>query len=174
MNIIFLEQFDEKYSTDIWELLKSANNDFVPPLSARNSTCQKDMKTDQSEADEPLLYFDMLKSQSFILAIENNRAVGFISFISDKQIEQDLKGNYITTIIVDSDFRNHGITRKMYSKLFEISYNKNIITRTWSTNYTHIHLLETLNFKLIKEIENDRGNGISTVYYCKNSINDLA
>jgi ribosomal protein S18 acetylase RimI-like enzyme len=171
MNIIFTEHFEEQYSNDIWELIKGSNNDFVPPLSTRYSTCQKDMKTDQSKADEPILYFELLKSQSFILAIENNTAIGLLSFIPDKEMESGLKGNYITTIIVDKNYRNHGITKRMYDKLFEISHNKSIITRTWSTNYTHIHILKELNFKLIKEIENDRGNGINTVYYCR--INNI-
>jgi hypothetical protein len=38
-------------------------------------------------------------------------------------------------------------------------------TRTWSTNASHLDLLDELGFDLIKRVEDDRGDGIDTVYY---------
>ena len=48
------------------------------------------------------------------------------------------------------------------------SKEKNIATRTWSTNYSHMHILDNLGFKLVQRDINDRGVNIDTVYYLKN------
>lgn len=46
-------------------------------------------------------------------------------------------------------------------------HNKTIATRTWSTNKTHIKILEGLGYIKIIELKDDRGSGIHTVYYSK-------
>ncbi len=55
----------------------------------------------------------------------------------------------------------------MYDKLFEISKDDFVATRTWSTNNSHMHLLDKKGFDLVSRLINDRGNNIDTVYYAK-------
>ena len=56
----------------------------------------------------------------------------------------------------------------MYAHLFDdIFPDRSIFTRTWSTNAAHIKILDKFNFEIIKCIENDRGDGIDTVYFAK-------
>lgn len=175
VTIIFVEKLGGTYMEDVWEILKKANSEFVPPLSMRNSTCQRKMTgAMEVNAEEPTAYFDMMKQQKFILAIQEEKVVGFLSFISNHQIQYPLgenveKAEYITTIVVEDEHRNIGITKKLYQKMFELSLHKKIITRTWSTNYAHIHILEALGFVLVEKIANDRGEGIATVYYRRTS-----
>lgn len=75
--------------------------------------------------------------------------------------------DYITTIIIDSKVRNKGYTQKMYHEILSKRKGKNISTRTWSTNYAHIHILNSLGFKLIQRDINDRCENIDTLYYLK-------
>jgi ribosomal protein S18 acetylase RimI-like enzyme len=56
----------------------------------------------------------------------------------------------------------------MYDHLFNEKYaDRNIFTRTWSTNTAHISILKKYNFREIHRIENDRGEGIDTVYFSR-------
>ena len=40
-----------------------------------------------------------------------------------------------------------------------------VTTRTWDSNDRHLDLLSDLGFELLTRIEDDRGEGIDTVYY---------
>jgi ribosomal protein S18 acetylase RimI-like enzyme len=173
VKIIFLEKLKGTYREEVWNILKKADKEFVPPLSMRNSTYQRKMNEVGEKGDEePKAYFEMMENQKFILALYGRSVIGFLSFISDHQVQYPVSGTaekaeYITTIVVADGYRNMGITGKMYQKMFELSSHKKIITRTWSTNYVHIHILEILGFELAEKIVNDRGEGIATVYYRK-------
>ena len=74
---------------------------------------------------------------------------------------------YISTLLVTPCGRGQGLTRKMYEFLFNEYKNANVFTRTWSTNEAHIKILLGFGFETIKVLENDRGNGIDTVYFKK-------
>lgn len=55
----------------------------------------------------------------------------------------------------------------MYAYLFSAYKNANIFTRTWSTNFAHIKILQAFGFETVKVLKNDRGSGIDTVYFKK-------
>ena len=55
----------------------------------------------------------------------------------------------------------------MYDVILNERKEKNIATRTWSTNYAHMHILNNLGFKLVQRDINDRGPNIDSVYYLK-------
>jgi ribosomal protein S18 acetylase RimI-like enzyme len=173
VKIIFLEKLENPYREEVWTILRKANMEFVPPLSARNSTYQKNMNRIEAYKDEePTAYFAMMENQKFILALYEEKVIGFLTFISEHPVLYPVSGTqetaeYITTIVVSDGYRNMGVTGKLYRKMFELSAHKKIITRTWSTNFVHIHILEHLGFELAEKIENDRGEGIATVYYRK-------
>ena len=76
----------------------------------------------------------------------------------------DIECNYVSTIITDEDYRKQGIARTLYTIMEEVSFLP-IIVRTWSTNYEHTSLLNSLGFGCIKTIKDDRGVGIDTSYY---------
>lgn len=46
-------------------------------------------------------------------------------------------------------------------------HDKKLKTRTWSTNDAHIHILQSIGFVMVKNIDNDRGIGINTLYFEK-------
>ena len=81
--------------------------------------------------------------------------------------EAFLPNIYISTVITDKMFRHRGITKGLYAVLLEKYKDKNIFTRTWSTNISHTTLLQGLGFGEFKRLANDRGEGIDTVYYFK-------
>ena len=105
--------------------------------------------------------------------MNHGRIEGFMSFIKDYSLSLD-EGNvvcdYITIIIIDSRNRNKGFTKKMYDVILKERKGKKIATRTWSKNYSHMHILDKLGFKLVQRDLDDRGVNIDTVYYLKTPV----
>ncbi len=171
--IIAVKNLSQKQKEQIWDLVKASDKEFIPPLSAREGTTQKNLLDEQSEL-VPSEYFNALVQQSFILYIKHFRVIGFLSYIPDHHLEAasdvDMVCDYISTIIVDPKYRNKGYTTAMYRKLFSARPGKIYATRTWSLNHTHISLLDKLGFSLILRLKDDRGDGIDTVYYSKGDL----
>ena len=171
MRIFAAKELSESNQHDIWELLKAADKEFIPPLSARNSTRQNRLKPAADEVQsEPWSYYEQLMEQCFILAEEENKVVGFFSYIPEYAVRYPVKGetvtaDYISTIIVNPQFRNRRLTRSMYELFLAMPGAELVATRTWSQNHAHIHILESLGFTLAERIPDDRGEGIDTVYY---------
>lgn len=150
------------------KMLDKYDKSFIPALSSRKSTTQQSLfnRNDSHEEDESTdEYFNNLLEQSFILAIYDEEFVGFMSFIEDKVLPygSNKPGNYVSTVIIDEQFRGQKLTKQFYYELMK--FNKPITTRTWSTNNAHISILDYLNFNLIESIPNDRGENLDTVYY---------
>jgi len=167
---LYQKKLQKEYQDDVWEILCASDKEFVPPLSERNSTTQQSFSGGEVNKREPVAYYQQMLQQEFILAVEDEKAVGFLSFIPDHflQVEDKVfKCDYITTIIVSHGFRGLGIAGKMYNALFINRKGRNFATRTWSTNYSHIHLLKKIGFELVALLPNERGDGIDTVYYFK-------
>jgi|GEM_PF-357422 len=167
-----------EYYDAVKRMLAEADNEFVPPLSSREGTTDKNLLEEGSKSlgvsEYPVKYFENMKNQPIILAVyhrnddESDKLVGFMSFIQGYSIG-DIAGDYVSTVIVDSEYRRNGITHAMYHELMDVSSADTIFTRTWSTNVKHIGLLKKLHFKCVKIVEDDRGEGIDTVYYSRKS-----
>lgn len=174
MNFLLFDSLgDSQFRSQVYELLKKCDKEFVPPLSQRNSTSQKRLvgaALDREEA--PKSYFLELCNQPVIICQAEGKLLGFMSFINNytcQDVENATPGIYVTTIIVDPDHRGQSLTEKMYAELIELATarGKHISTRTWSTNCAHITILARLGFYELLRIENGRGEGIDTVYYRK-------
>lgn len=159
------------FDTEILNLLYLGEREFVPPLSARSSTTQSRFTNTSDSADGVRLYFEEMKKQCLLVATENGALLGFVSFrenyISDVIQEQHLPNVYISTLLVSPAARGRGLTRRMYETLFTHFAGRTILTRTWSTNTAHIHILEGFGFETFHTIKNDRGEGVDTVYFIK-------
>lgn len=172
MLFIIEKQLSQRYRNDVWQILCAADTEFIPPLSSRHYTTQKLFLREEVATQEPIEYFEKMIQQEFILAVENGCVVGFLTYIPDYSLQVDDKMilcDYVSTIVVSKNHRNKGTTRKMYQTLFSHRGARNFVTRTWSVNFTHLHLLETMEFQLIAQIKNDRGQSIDSVYYLKKS-----
>lgn len=160
-----------KYYDEILNMLYAGDEDFIPPLSARSSTTQKDLSSNQKSEDGIVKYFEEMKKQRFMVAEEDGNLLAFVSFRENYQsteITKDYLPNiYLSTLIAKPEARGRGLTKSMYAKLFKEYESGYICTRTWSTNIAHIKILDFFGFNLIKTLENDRGPGIGTVYFMK-------
>ena len=168
IKILSKEEQDAIYA-QAYEMLENADNEFVPPLSSRTSSTQKDFLK-KEKGDGIKTYFEQLKTQRFLSVCEENTLIGFASFKENYTCNEvkELPNIYVSTIVVSPLSRGKGVTSKIYDALFK-KYNT-IFTRTWSTNYAHIKILERLSFKPVKTLPNDRGNGIDTIYF-KGTLN---
>ena len=167
---VYQKKLQKVYQDDVWEILRASDKEFIPPLSERDSTTQRSFSGEKSSKRGLAEYYQQMLRQEFILAIEKEKAVGFLSFIPDYFLQaggREFVCDYVTTIVVSHGFRGHGIAGKMYHALFENRKGRSFATRTWSTNYPHIHLLKKMGFELVDLHPNERGDGIDTAYYFK-------
>ena len=172
MDIRILSREEQgKYYDEIYNMLVAGDEEFVPPLSSRNSSVQSGFSNSVKTEDGIKKYFEELKSQRFMIAEEDGVFLAFVSYrenyFNDVIAEAELPDIYLSTLIVKPEGRGKGLTKKMYASLFDYYKDRNIFTRTWSTNMAHIKILAGFDFETIHTIENDRGNGIDTVYFAK-------
>ncbi len=159
------------YDSEIMNMLIESDNEFVPPLSARNSTTQSDFSDTKNVSGGITAYFDELRKQKLLVAVEDGRLIAFVSFkenfANGTITDEELPNIYISTLLVNACGRGKGLTQKMYEFLFKKYQNSNVFTRTWSTNSAHIKILSKFNFETFLVLKDDRGKGIDTVYFKK-------
>jgi len=172
MDIRIIEKKEyEKFYEEIIQMLIEGDDEFVPPLSMRSSTTQKDLKASEKSENGVMDYFEGLKEQKIMVAVENDMLVAFLSYrenyTNDIISSNETPNIYISTLLVKPAGRGKRLTQTMYGILFDTYKERNIFTRTWSTNDAHIRILSKFGFETLHVIENDRGNGIDTVYFSK-------
>ena len=164
MELLRYDSFPAEYEDQIHRLLWACDRDFYSPLSARGSTTEQNLRTGEESVSGPTLYMNSLRSQSWLLAVSEGRLLGFMSFIPRKVVD-GIDCVYFSTLIVDPEARHQGIARLIYRTLIDDHAQKTIVLRTWSTNRGHLILLSELGFKAYKTLENDRGEGVDTIYF---------
>lgn len=156
---------------EILRLLTAVNHEFVPPLSARSSTTDRDLRNTGETTGLPLSYLDQVMAQSMIAAWDGG-LIGMLSFIPTHR-GAPLDGvampcTYVSTVAVDPTRRRAGLARMLYAELLlslpSMTPATSIVTRTWSGNTSHLDLLASLDFHVAHRIPDDRGPGIDTVY----------
>ena len=172
MEICILEKEQQQSIYEqAYQLLAAADEEFVPPLSSRSSSTQRDLSKTIQNSDGIRQYFEQLKMQRSAAAFEENTLIAFVSYKENYTCEEissgELPNIYISTLVVSPKARGKGVTKALYSRLFSEYEHVNIFTRTWSTNIAHIKILEAYGFEVIKVLENDRGPGIHTIYFKK-------
>ena len=172
--IVLNKELKKKYSNDILMLMKLCDNDFVPPMSKRFSPFQSELGHSENESESGILhYHSAMMNESVICIVENGTLLGFVTYVENYInqtviTDKDLPNIYVCTLIVNPSARGRGLTMVMYDHLFYEKYtDRNLFTRTWSTNRAHISILKKYGFHEIHRIENDRGEGIDTVYFGK-------
>lgn len=154
---------------DVLEMLVEADGDFVPPLSSRSSSTQKELTATATRTTGVQEYFEQLKTQRFGAVFEDGRLLAFVSYRENYTCEEipasELPNIYLTTLIVCPEARGRGVTTALYGQLFARYSDVNIFTRTWSANAAHIKVLGKYGFTRIKTLKDHRGPGMDTVYF---------
>lgn len=168
--IILDEEMKRIYRDEMYAMLAYSDREFVPPLSARRSTTQKNLSDGICSESGIRAYFDEMCRQQILGAFEADKLLGYVSFrenyTSDVIGGEYLPNIYLSTLVSKPEARGKGMTVQMYDDLFNRRYaDRSILTRTWSTNYAHTRILERFHFCELHRIPNDRGVGIDTVYY---------
>ena len=158
----------EQYEEELFKILTQNDTAFVPPLSQRTGTTQTNFGT-QHNPNGVADYLEQMLTQQIVGVFLENKLVGFVSYIENRETDGfSLPNIYLSTLVLQPETRGMGITKKLYNHLFHELYpERNVYTRTWSTNIAHIKILMGFGFEELKRIPNDRGQGIDTVYYAK-------
>jgi ribosomal protein S18 acetylase RimI-like enzyme len=165
----------------IKRLLIKHDNDFVPPLSFREDATRAiaDMKLHETDI---VPYFETILAQKNIIALHDNKIIAFLSFqhnyenhfpFSTVAKEGDVI-NYISTIIVEKEFRRLLVANRLYEFIEHSLPNdmssQCVSTRTWSTNESHIKLLAKRDYELTCTMHKDRRTSVGlldSIYFCK-------
>lgn len=164
---------EEKEKEEIWDILCECDSEFYPPLSARNSSVQKDLKSGGAGGEKPTVYFEEMIRQEFILAFcDSGEMAGYMTFKKSytcDALAEFGESLYITTICVKKKYRRQHIMDALYDCMeTEVSAAcgcPRISTRTWSQNEAHMNGLIRRGYCLISRLPDDRGPGVDTVYY---------
>ena len=172
MELVYFKTIAQSgYADDIKALLVMADKEFIPPLSARGSSTQADLSSSDSVSEGAQAYYDAMSSQPAILALEEGKCLGFMAFKVDYTCEyigqEDLPNLYASTCVVHPVTRGRGLMTGFYKKMIELYPTYPIFTRTWHTNYSHLHILDKLGFREIVRLKDHRGPGMDTVYFCR-------
>ncbi len=167
---VFNQKEKAFYKEQIIQMMCKSDDEFVPPLSARNSTLQKDLTNYVQSSDGIFKYYAEMEKQEILGAFECGELVGFVSFkvnfVNDVITSDTLKNIYLSTLIIKPKMRGKGVTKSLYDYLFNNLYpTYSVFTRTWSTNLAHTNILYKFGFKEFFRINNDRGQGVDTVYF---------
>lgn len=174
MQLKLLTEEEKKitYRDQILSMMRAADNDFVPPMSARFSPFQTELKGEAEIEGGIVRYYNGMIKESMLCAIEDGKIIGFVTYVENLKNKAFPEGSmpnlYICTLIVRAEARGRGLTYVMYDHLFDTLYpNHSLFTRTWSTNFAHSTILKKYGFSEIHRIANDRGENIDTVYFGK-------
>lgn len=167
--IVAADALDSSEGRAVLALLADADAEFVPPLSARTSTHQADLLgASGGDASGPLAYFRELAQQPFLLAEEEGRVLGFLSYIEGYRLPW-LEGRctYVTTIVTAKEHRGEGVASALYGALGEHACPAPVLIRTWSTNAGQVHLLGKRGYEALRREKDARDKGIDTLYFLK-------
>lgn len=176
MEIRILDKVEQqRIYTDAYSMLSAADDEFVPPLSSRSSSTQRDLSGGEKNSDGIRMYFEQLKMQRFAAAFEDGALIAFVSYKENYTCPEippeELPNIYISTLVASPVSRGKGVTKALYTHLFSAYQSANVFTRTWSTNFAHIKILQGFGFETVKVLKDDRGSGIDTVYFKKEKSN---
>jgi ribosomal protein S18 acetylase RimI-like enzyme len=161
----------------VWRLLKASDREFVPALSARKGPRDVDLAGAAAAPDgrEPATYFTEMSQQPVVLARVGAAVAGFMAFRRNYIVPEtgELAHAYVSTLVVDAAFRGRRLGQAMYQFLFArllaaaADVPVAVATRTWSTNFSHLAILDRLGFACVARLEDGREPGIDTVVYRK-------
>ncbi len=103
--------------------------------------------------------------ESILIAEDNNKMVGYLAV---KRFEVDQKTGYEASIIIDTDYRNMGLAKKMSKMVFqEISKNKEVEAWIHEDNIPSLKTVKSLGFKFKKYYKEDKKIKIYTKHGLK-------
>ena len=165
IDIRFLGSIPNQNSSEaqaIKSIMIACDNEFVPPLSLRESASRAISGQHLHEYDITLYWSQILAQENIVALNEGGDIVAFMSFKNKYSDAENFSGivkdgdiiNYISTICVLHDYRRLHITSRFYDlmegNLPRTVHGDCVSTRTWATNEGHIRLLEKRGYGCVR------------------------
>jgi ribosomal protein S18 acetylase RimI-like enzyme len=161
---------------DIWLVLEKTNEEYFPALSSREpGRIDQPPLLRKSLWPQPVDYFEEILKEHVVLAYIDDKVVGMMTYVprfNSSTLAAWSPCTYIDTVGVIPGWRRRGVARAMYQALFEVESVKalpHVALRTWSTNLSHMSLLDKLGFEEVDRHLDERAPGVDTVYYARAS-----
>lgn len=158
---------NENYLSQIKEIMKKSNNDFIPNLFDRIIEGDTlDDKINNRILDR------LSKDYHYILVFEDEKIIGFTEIkIGDSELNGEiLFGINVGTTVIDKDNQGRGVAKLLYTKLDELAleFKVDVVLRsTWSLNLRQLKLYDTFGYTEVGREVNARGEGNDLLKYCK-------
>jgi ribosomal protein S18 acetylase RimI-like enzyme len=166
----------QAHRDDVWAVLEKTDQEYFPPLSRREAgAIDQPPLIRKSLWPQPVDYFNEILKEHVLLASIGGKMVGMITYVprfESKTISAVSPCTYLDTVGVIPGYRRHGIATMLYKSLFEqptVQALEHVALRTWSTNVSHMGLLEKLGFDEIERHVDERAPGVDTVYFARKS-----
>ena len=155
----------EVVGQEIYSLMETCDNDFVPPLSSRSQIGQEDW-TERAASANVDMYFDSLVARTHIVtARRGNDLAGFCAY-ERPYTWFNREYLYVSTAVVAPSWRGRGVSREFMTPVLRAALVSRlpILAKTWSTNEASMSVLSHHGTPLMR-VPADRGLGIDTVYW---------
>ncbi|MHA2346067.1 MAG: GNAT family N-acetyltransferase [Candidatus Hodarchaeales archaeon] len=163
---------DSQIRYQLSSILRSVNEDFVPPLAKR----------------KPIDYWlNLFEKGTILYSAIKDIVIGFLVFYPElnddicqeiaetvnlSPIIQGLHNStlisYLHFITVAPEFRGYGIASQLLSTLLKehrgVRPAKALRVATWSSNSISLSLYKKHGFQIYHQISNDRGKGLDSIY----------
>ncbi|MFB6109037.1 MAG: GNAT family N-acetyltransferase [Haloplanus sp.] len=160
-----------RYRESVADLLADFDDAFVPPLTGSD----RDAVARSSDEHGPATlggYVERCLDRPMLGAFDGDDLVGFCSFhpvVRSRYLDGYTPANHVSILLVRRPYRNRGVATRFYRRLLtdldSALRRPYVTTKTWSTNHAHLRVLDKHGFDCVARVEDDRGDGVDTVYY---------
>lgn len=172
---------ENKSKEEVLDLMQEYNENFsdfdMGSIEEMAHEWYIDDEEEVSEREALEIFYDELCDE-LVVAYDKKDLVGlrFVEYDEDDEYFKDRHNDYkqglnLTFALVDKDYRQEGIWSEMFShveKEILPDYNVDrLYLATTSKNRSMQKTAESHGFKEVSRVENERGEGIDTVIYCK-------
>ena len=163
MNFVISTVLSKDEQKQIYKGLCICDKEFVPALSSRTSCEDTKFSKDKNNIN---YYFESLLNGAhiYVMAYDVKEELIAFSVLTLKNFS-DLYINLCCTI---PEYRGKGVGTNMIKEIIKYAEQKNfqqVFTRTWSTNFKQINILNKLGFRNAKKTEEVRRQGIYSQYF---------
>lgn len=139
-------------------LLKQCDDDFTPKLSTRHDCHHLDFTDDGGSLYE--FMYSLMTEHVVIAFVDGN--VAALAVYDDNE-----DGSYLALILTGHDYRGLKLASRLYDYVEHHAVNGTLRLRISSGNTTQLAILEKRGYTQLHTIENDRADGLHTIYFEK-------
>ena len=140
-------------------LLLECDDDFTPKLSTRHDCHHLDFNDDTGSLYE--FMYSLMREHVAVAFVDGKVAAVAV-------YDDNADSTYLALILTGRDYRGLKLASRLYDYVERNAVNGIVRLRISSGNTTQLAILDKRGYKQLHTIENDRADGLHTIYFEKN------